>query len=178
MNENNIIGLVFSSIAIIISIIVFVNQHKQNYRQNVFQMMNTYHNFYDKTYKKVTQHSPNNVVLSTYEVYGNQVVIHVLRDFQIGGNSTEFKDGTTNDEKFARMFWNAQMIFGSRLDNLVNQILFIDSYMKKGFFIKLLNWIFNTNSFKEGNFNNDYLPVNLINEYEMMKKYFNTTIYQ
>ena len=50
--------------------------------------------------------------------------------------------------------------------------------MKKGFFIKLLNWIFNTNSFKEGNFNNDYLPVNLINEYEMMKKYFNTTIYQ
>jgi len=159
-----IIGLVLSLIAVAVSIIVFIYQSHQNYIQNVYQMMNTFHDSYGKLYNRIVHTIDTKKVND--DKYGNQIIILLLSYFQ---NPTETipavikfekeQEVMKDQEKLKAAFDECYRFMGSKIDSIVSQVIIIDKYIKTDH----LNRIFG----------------NIIGkEHEMLLKYFKATIYK
>ncbi len=169
--------VVLALVAVAVSFIVFIYQRKQNYIENIFQMINAFQNTYDKLEYK------NNITLkdeSKTKVYkGNDVINYIFRNimtYEIVPNLAKNEYNSFYD-KFKDLCTKWQKIKLSKIDNLVKFALLIGKYQDKGFFDKITSWIFDTKTFNNFSSQLDYLPNSFIDEHKTIKEYFLLSIY-
>lgn len=177
-------------LAVFISIIVFVYQSKQNYTQNVFQMMNLFHKLLQSA-TFLTQKTVKDEKIDI-ERSGYKMLKFFLLHIQHGtlGEQNENKEEMVlklaNEAEDKDKFWIERLkvstefcmnAVGSRIVSLVKQALLVEKYMKYGFRGMFQSSFFNTQFFKIKDNDVNEMPRTFTRDYRTLVEYFRTTIF-
>jgi hypothetical protein len=171
--------IIIAIFALLISTITFIHQHKQNYTQNVFQMINTFQRMYDNLHLSVTPSTKIGLITKVGTIlnfHSNETLIFLLKCLQ--NPFDEINQTYTNEMNYEKAIKYCKDTFAHKIDSLIIQVLFIEKYMNSGFFIKPLRWLFDSYSFNSRFNDLDFVPDRFIGEYQTLKGYFKSTIYK